>query len=512
MFAFVLSVALAFGAGGVAVFGFAPFSLPAVALVSLGALFFLWDGAATARRAAALGFAWGLGLFGFGVSWVFIALETFGGMPLPVALVSTAGFVAWLALWPALAGWLAARVTPPHSIARGIAAAGAFVLCEWLRGFVFTGFPWLAIGYTQLPAEGARPLAGFAPVGGVFLVSLAVALLAMVVAGGVRALESRDRRLGGALIVLAAVLMTGGAALRAVTWTQPAGAPVTVSLVQGNVSQEEKFDPAFRPQNYALHADLVARAKGRIVVLPESAYPQFSDEIPPEVIDGLVAAARLRDGMVLTGLFVLLPPTAPGEEERIHNSVVGLSAAAPQLYRKHHLVPFGESIPLKGLVGWFINSVLHIPLADQAAGPALQPPFVVAGQRLAINICYEDVFGGELAIPARNATILVNVTNDAWYGRSIAARQHNQIAAMRALETGRPMLRATNSGITSSIAHDGRVLAELPWFTRGILEVEVTGREGLTPYMRVGDMLPLLLACVLFAGGALVARRRRAST
>lgn len=506
----VLGMALALASGGATVFAFAPFSMPAAAIASLGTLFFLWDGATTPRRAAALGFAWGLGLFGMGVSWVFIALETFGGMPLPVALVSTAGFVAWLALWPALAGWLAARVAPMHSNARAVAAAGAFVLCEWLRGFVFTGFPWLAIGYTQLPAEGARPLAGFAPVGGVFLVSLAVALLAAAVAIGVRALESRDRRAGAALVVLAVALLGTGAALRPIEWTRPAGPPVAVSLVQSNVSQEEKFDPAFRPQNYALHADLVARAKGRIVVLPESAYPQFSDEIPPEVIDGLVATARLRDGMVLTGLFVLLPPAAPGEEERIHNSVVGLSHAAPQLYRKHHLVPFGESIPLKGLVGWFINSVLHIPLADQAAGPALQPPFTVAGQRLAVNICYEDVFGGELAIPARDATMLVNVTNDAWYGRSVAARQHNQIAAMRALETGRPMLRATNSGITSSIAHDGRVLAELPWFTRGILEVEVTGRDGLTPYMRVGDALSLLVASALFAGGAIAARRPRA--
>ena len=501
------SLAFALPAGALGVFGFAPLSMPAVSVVSLGALFILWGGAASARRAAALGFAWGLGLFGFGVSWVFIALETFGGMPLPVAFVSTAGFVAYLALWPALAGWIAARVAPPDSLARGLVAAGAFVLCEWLRGFLFTGFPWLAVGYTQLPATGASPLAGFAPIGGVFLVSLAVALLAAVVAEGVRALEARDRRRGAALVALVAVLFGTGSALRNIEWTRTAGAPVTVSLVQSNVSQEEKFDPAFRPQNYALHADLVARAKGRIVVLPESAYPQFSDEIPPEVIEGLVAAARARDGMVLTGLFVLLPPAAPGEEERIHNSVVSVSADPPQLYRKHHLVPFGESIPLKGLVGWFINSVLHIPLADQAAGPALQPPFVAAGQRLAVNICYEDVFGGELAIPARNATILVNVTNDAWYGRSIAARQHNQIAAMRALETGRPMLRATNSGITSSIAPDGRVLAELPWFTRGILEVEVTGRDGLTPYMRVGDALALILACVLVAGATLAARR-----
>ena len=201
------------------------------------------------------------------------------------------------------------------------------------------------------------------------------------------------------------------------------------------------------------------------------------------------------------------PPAAPGEGERIHNSVVSLGEAPPQLYRKHHLVPFGETIPFKAVTGWFINQVLAIPLADQAAGPAVQAPFAVAGQRIAVNICYEDVFGSELLAGARAATMLVNVTNDAWYGRSIAARQHNQIAAMRALETGRPMLRATNTGITSAIAHDGRVLAEMPWFTRGILEVEIAGRTGDTPYARTGDW-PVLLLCVGLLAVAIGASRR----
>jgi apolipoprotein N-acyltransferase len=170
-------------------------------------------------------------------------------------------------------------------------------------------------------------------------------------------------------------------------------------------------------------------------------------------------------------------------------------------------VPFGETIPFKVLTGWFINRVLAIPLADQAAGPAVQPPFSVGGQRIAVNICYEDVFGNELLAAARAATLLVNVTNDAWYGRSIAARQHNQIAAMRALETGRPMLRATNTGITSAIAHDGRTLAEMPWFTRGILEVEIAGRTGDTPYARFGDWPTLLLGIALVALAVAADRR-----
>jgi apolipoprotein N-acyltransferase len=178
------------------------------------------------------------------------------------------------------------------------------------------------------------------------------------------------------------------------------------------------------------------------------------------------------------------------------------------VYRKRHLVPFGETIPAKPVVGWFINRVLAIPLSDQTPGPADQAPFEVGGARIAVNICYEDAFGDELRAAAREATLLVNVTNDAWYGRSIAARQHNQIAAMRALELGRPMLRATNTGITSAIDHRGRVVAELPWFTEGILETSVTGRTGVTPYLRFGDALPLAASVLALGAAAAIGRRR----
>jgi len=292
-------------------------------------------------------------------------------------------------------------------------------------------------------------------------------------------------------------------------WTTPIGAPVAISLVQGNVSQEQKFDPAFRQTNYDRYVDLVRLSRGRIVVLPESTFPQFADEIPGDVFLRLADIMRARDGNVLVGLFIAEPPLDKDEDERIHNSVISVGTTPPQLYQKHHLVPFGESIPLKPVTGWFINRVLNIPLADQTPGPARQPAFTIAGQRLAVNICYEDVFGGELIEAARNATLLVNVTNDAWYGRSIAARQHNQIAQMRALETGRPMLRATNTGITSAIGHDGLVLVELPWFTQGILEIEIAGRTGLTPYMRMGDALVLALSLMLLAAAIGLPRIRR---
>ena len=188
---------------------------------------------------------------------------------------------------------------------------------------------------------------------------------------------------------------------------------------------------------------------------------------------------------------------------------MSLGADQPQVYRKHHLVPFGETIPGKPLTTWFIRSVLSIPLANQTPGPSLQTAFTVGSVRFALTICYEDAFGDELIAAARDAHVLLNVTNDAWYGRSIAARQHNQIAAMRALELGRPMLRATNTGITSSIAPDGRVLAELPWFTRGVLEVTVQGHTGETPYMRVSDLLALALGGVALLGAWAWGLRKR---
>ena len=266
-----------------------------------------------------------------------------------------------------------------------------------------------------------------------------------------------------------------------------------------------------REDTFRLFADLVSASRGRLVVLPESAYPMFAAEVPDRVFLELARTAAARDGDVLAGMFTADPPLPGRDDIRYYNSVVSVGTADVQLYRKRHLVPFGETIPLEPVVGWFIRAVLAIPLADQASGEPGQPPFAVAGQRVAVNICYEDAFGDELRPQARAATLLVNVTNDAWYGRSLAAEQHNQIGAMRALESGRPLLRATNTGITSAIDHHGREFARLPWFTRGILEVEVTGRQGTTPYGRFGDVVPLLAAAALLAYAWAARRRARAT-
>ena len=504
-----LSFALA--AGVATVLGFAPFGLGFLPLVTLAMLIALWQGAASARAAAAVGYAFGLGLFGAGASWVFIALHTFGGMPSVLAAIGTAGFCAFLALYPALTGWVAVRFTARHSWHRSIAAAAAWTLAEWARSVVFTGFPWLSLGYSALPGGTPSPLAGYGPVGGVFTITLFTALAAAALAIAVDALANGMRGRLATAVGTMICLGAGGAALGRIEWTAPHGEPVAVSLVQGNVTQELKFNPDFRRTTFELYTGLAGASRGRLVVLPESAFPVFADEVPESVLVQLLDAVAGRNGDVLAGLFTMSPPLKEGGEPRYYNSVVSVGAARPQLYRKRHLVPFGETIPLEPVVGWFIRKVLSIPIANQASGDPKPPVLEVAGQRVAVNICYEDAFGAEIRVQAADATLLVNVTNDAWYGHSLAALQHNQIAAMRALETGRPLLRATNTGITSAIGHDGREIARLPWFTRGILEVEVTGRQGVTPYVRFGDALAVALAFVVFVVAAVTARLERAS-
>ena len=488
--------------GVATVFSFAPFGASFLPVLTLAGLFALWQRAGSARRAGALGFAFGLGLFAAGVSWVYVALSTFGGMPAPVAAIDTAGFCAYLALLPALAGWFAVRTTKPDSVARLIVAAAAWTVSEWLRGWLFSGFGWLAIGYAQLTA----PLAGYAPIGGVLLPGLFLALTAAWLTHAVTGIDPYRRRTLASAVAVVIVWLCGYALAR-VDWSHPVGEPTTVSLVQGNVEQDVKFEPSYREKTFATYADLVAKSRGRLIVLPESALPMFADEVPPEYVEELRRAAQRNGGDLLLGLFFFEPPASAEDEERYFNSVVSVGTATTQIYRKHHLVPFGETIPLKPVFGWFIRNVLAIPLADQTPGAAYQEPFAVAGQRLAVNICYEDAFGGELARRAADATLLVNVTNDAWYGHSLAAEQHDQIAAMRALETARPMLRATNTGITSIIDHHGVERSRLPWFTRGVLEGTVIGRQGVTPYVRFGDALAVALALSIIATTLLLTRR-----
>jgi apolipoprotein N-acyltransferase len=266
-----------------------------------------------------------------------------------------------------------------------------------------------------------------------------------------------------------------GQALHAVQWTKASGEPISAALLQGNIEQEMKFNPQRYAGIFDSYARLAESTNAKLIVMPETALPRFYHRIDPAELARLEAAARGNGGDLLLGV-----PYAHGEQ--YFNSVLTLGVSPQQSYHKQHLVPFGEFIP-PGF-GWVLE-ILHIPMSDFGRGSAAQPPLAVAGQRVAVNICYEDVFGEEIARRAADATLLVNMSNVAWFGDSLAPAQHLQIARLRAIETGRMHLSATNTGITAAIDRDGRVLARLPQFAEARLEVAAQGYEGMTPYLHV---------------------------
>jgi apolipoprotein N-acyltransferase len=474
----------AFALGAFCVLGFAPFNAhlavwPAPTL-ALGGLFLLWRRALTVRAAVLLGLAWGAGCFLFGVSWVYVSLSQFGGMAPPLAATATLLFCLYLALFPALAGGLFRRWR--HGGQRdALLFAGLWTLSEWLRGTLFTGFPWLAIGYSQSPPS---PLAGWASVLGVYGVGFIVALIGAMAFGGWR----KPRIWAGILLLLGL-----GGVLRGMEWTQPVGPPVTVSLLQGNVPQSLKWDPNRLPLSVDTYLRLARAHPAAVTVLPETALPLFFNEVPRDVLRGLTG-----NGEALIG--VALATTDGGYTNGAVALTPDLKAKA---YAKRHLVPFGEYAP-PGFA-WFFHFA-RIPMSNFSAGQARQEPLDVGGQRIAPNICYEDIFGEELLAALPAATLLVNLSNTAWFGDSLAQPQHLQIAQLRAIETGRVMLRATNTGMTAMVGADGIIAAALPPFVTSALVVQAQGRGGLTPFARWGNLLALLIAL----GACLTALRRKA--
>ncbi|MCP5249483.1 MAG: apolipoprotein N-acyltransferase [Candidatus Accumulibacter sp.] len=494
--------ALLIGAAGV--LAFAPFGCFPVSWLTLGGLYGLLSaeaaGARRARAGALLAAAFAFGLFIAGASWVYVSLSVFGGMPAWLAGLATVLFCVVLGIFPALAGALLVALATSGWLARTLLFAGLWTLAEWARSWAFSGFPWLAAGYSQVPPS---PLAGLAPLFGVYGVSLASALIGALLFE----IASRWRRpsvagAGGgqgrlpvrsllAMALSIALLVGGGALLGERRWTRPEGPSLRVALLQGNVPQEIKWRPERFADSLRTYYRLAQENPARLTILPETALPAFLDQVPGEYLDALRQLAVRQQGELLLGIAV-------AEGRRYFNSAVTLGVSPPQRYSKGHLVPFGEFVP-PGLA-WFM-AMANIPMSDFTAGSPGQPPLDLVGQKVAVNICYEDAFGEEIigALPA--ATLLVNISNVAWFGDSLAPAQHLQIAQMRALETGRMMLRATNTGMTAIVDVDGRVRSLLPPFTRGALVDDVQGHAGATPYVRWGNwpvivfatLLPLLL-------------------
>lgn len=458
------------------------------------------------RRAAWLGWCFGFAWLAAGTWWLFISMHRYGHLPAWLAAAAVAALAALLSLYLALAA-AAYRRWRRGSVADALLFAACWLLAELARGTLFTGFPWVASGYAQVDG----PLAALAPWIGVYGIGAVVALLAALLARSIAIAGAR--RLAGPAVtatVLGMLALAGPG-----DHTQP-GRSLSVQLLQPNVAQDEKFAADRMPATLQWVAAQLLASRADLVVAPETAVPLLPDQLE-DFAPGYWAGLRQRFAGSAQAALVGVP--LGGYAEGYTNSVVGLSAAAARLpggqyrYDKHHLVPFGEFIPFG--FRWF-TEMMRIPLGDFNRGPVAQPSFAVGDERAAPNICYEDLFGEELARrftdPATAPTLFVNLSNIGWFGDTIAVDQHLAISRLRALEFQRPMIRATNTGATAVIDHRGVVTARLPAFSTGVLDGRAEGRDGLTPYARwasrAGHAPLLLLALVVCAAFAL--RRRSA--
>ncbi len=508
------SIPVAAAAGALTAWlGFAPMGWWWFPFVGFAILASLIGRAPTLRRGALIGFLFGLGYFLAGVSWVRISLNEFGGMPLPMAWLAAFLFCAFLALYPMLAGAFTAWAKPKNPWFFAFVFASTWTFAEYLRAHFFTGFEWLSVGVSQAPLGLMKGMGAlFGSFGASFVVVFLSVLLSLVLSWIVKPDASARRGIGWRLfrldlrseLVLAGLfgVVTISYAIGDLSFSEPTGNPVKVSLLQGNVPQSMKWEPEKFADTLVMYERLINRAKGELIILPETAFPAPLSRIPPEYIARLEATARAKNANLVIGVPLQ-------EQGKFYNGAVSLGVDPAQQYRKAHLVPFGEYMPLRGLLGWFYAN-LSIPMSDFSSGDALQPVMKLNGQSLGISICYEDAFSRDVYRTLPDATLLVNISNDAWFGKSAAAEQHLQLSQMRAIEFARPMLRANNTGITAVIDEKGRVTQRLEPFTEGILETTVQGRKGYTPYTAWGD-LPILLICLAGIGIGTGQRLRRGS-
>ncbi len=490
-----LPLLTAFASGAFAVLGFAPFSLFPLAVVAVAALYeTLWR--CSPRAGFWRGYAFGLGLLGFGISWIRISLNEFGNLDGWIADLMMLIFVAGMALYYGLAGWLTRRLDlgPPWS-GPLLLFPGIYVIFEWLRGWLLTGFPWLDLGYTQIDG----PLAGFGPVAGVYGVSLLVAVSGGLLWGLVR-WTGRGRIGAGAGLV---VLWLTGAGLQQIDWTSPAGLPFTASVLQANIPQAVKWNPEAKLGIMESYVDLTLEHLGSDLILwPETAIPEFLHEVRAVMIDPLAQRARESGAEIVMGIPVLDQDTG-----RYYNGLVSLGSQN-DFYAKRHLVPFGEYLPFKKWLGPLVD-LFEVPMSDFSAGQEARPLLKVGDYSAGASICYEDAFPEEVVQALPEAAYLISVSNDAWFGDSLAPHQHLEIARMRALEAGRYLVRATNTGISAIVDHRGRVLGTVPSFVRGAYTDEVEPRSGATPYARVRNWLAIGLAFAFAATAVLLGRWRR---
>jgi apolipoprotein N-acyltransferase len=497
----ILARGIAAAAGLALAASFAPYGIYPLALLAPAVLMWLWLDAPTPREAAWLGFWFSAGTFSVGTWWLYISIHGFGQAPVWLALLLLAALVGIMAAYQAGLGYVLARFLPRGpGLGTLVAMPAAWLLVEWWRGWFLSGFPWLSLGYSQTDSV----LASFAPVGGVYLISAVL----LVGAGALVTLlrgHGRQRLLAAAVLLLPWLLAWG---LKPVEWSKVSGPPTDIAILQGAIPQDMKWLEDNRDATLDLYRKLNTQALGaRVIIWPESAPPDLANNIA-SYLGGIWSAAHAMNSDVVMGVV-----RVDEDGETYYNSILAM-ADAPSFYDKRHLVPFGEYFPVPTFVRHWLR-LMSLPYSDFTPGAANQPPLSAGGLKLAASICYEDAYPSGQLGAMRASTMLVNVTNDAWFGKAGARYQHFQIARMRAIESQRYMLRAANDGVSAIIGERGQVLAKAPEYTATLLRGLAIPRSGATPYLRAGNV-PVIasaaLALLLLVLPQQLRRRRRAAT
>lgn len=485
----LLNASIAILLGVLLTFAFAPYEVYPLAIIAPAGLLALWLATPSPKQAFWLGYVFGLGLFGAGVYWVYTSIHAFGGVPAFFAGLITLGMISILALFPATVGYLLNRYFPLDTIAKRIYAFPAlWVASEWIRSWFFTGFPWLFLGYSQTNS----PLKGYAPILSVYIVSLAVTMSSALVVNAT--LRLREKNYWAVYVNLFAltIIWISGALFTLIPWTRSEGQPISVALVQGNIPQSIKWSPEHLQLSIDRYTELTKPlwGKSKIIIWPEAAIPA-SVQYEESFINKLDQKAAESGSTLILGIPI------EADDHRYYNAVVTLGSEK-QVYLKRHLVPFGEYTPFSNLLTRALN-FMDIPMSDMAPGRLRQSPLIIGKTKILTSICYEIAFPDLIRSKDKSIAMLLVVTNDAWFGESTAEPQHLQMAAMRALEFGKPVLFVSNDGITAIINPNGTIQTTAPQRQAVVLTSTVQPMYGITPWLYNGmDPLFVILLSFIF--------------
>jgi apolipoprotein N-acyltransferase len=461
--------------------GFAPFGFYPVPFITM-LLLILLSINSDKKKAFLYGYLFGLGYFGHGVNWLHISINLFGGINLAGAWFITLLLVLYLAIFPALFSVMVSifthkrRLSYPHILV----IPASWSLLEWARGWLLTGFPWLNLGYSQTDTV----ISGLAPVVGVYGIGFIMLMINILILFIYK--EKRSTQILTSMLIIIVGFLTWMS--KNWDWTEERGEILSVALIQGAIPQEIKWSPDMRQPTKGLYQDFtIQHLDADLIIWPEAAIPAYYHQELP-FLDQVHRLVRENGSALITGI-----PVYDRNSDRFFNSVVYLDDTT-SFYYKQHLVPFGEYLPMKFLLQPVVDK-FNIPIADFSRGDQTLPILQADNYKIGISICYEDTFGSEVIRALPGANILVNISNDAWFGDSIAPHQHLQIARMRAQETGRYLLRATNTGITAIIDENGNITSRGSQFIPVSLTGEVKLFQGFTPYSRTGNY-PVISFCL----------------